>query len=86
MSILTVEKDKEAEQVFIHGTPGELKWLASRIIAIANEAEKSGSSHDHFMTEDWGGNALSIELQGKKESHEIVNHLAVYGWAQSENS
>jgi len=86
MSILTVEKDKEAEQVFIHGTPEELKWLASRIIAIANEAEKSGSSHDHFMTEGWGGNELTSELQGKKESHGIVNHLVVYGWAKNENS
>jgi hypothetical protein len=50
--MLTVEKDKEAEQIFIHGSPEGLRWLASRLEAIAAETEKSGRSHDHFMTEE----------------------------------
>ncbi len=78
--MLTVEKDKEAEQIFIHGSPEGLRRLASRLEAIAAETEKSGSSHDHFMTEEWGGNELSSEVQGGKESHSLINHLIVYGW------
>ncbi|MCU8059001.1 MULTISPECIES: Imm32 family immunity protein [unclassified Shewanella] len=77
--MLTVEKDVEALQVYIHGTPEKLRWLASRLEAIANQAEKSGQAHDHFMTEDWGGNELSNELQGNPESRQIINHLIVYG-------
>ncbi|WP_193754327.1 Imm32 family immunity protein [Microbulbifer sp. Q7] len=80
--MLTVERDEECEQIYIHGSPDRLRWLASRLQAIANEAEKSGQSHDHLMSEDWGGSELSNELQGKKESHSIVNHLIVYGWAK----
>ena len=78
--MLTVERDKEAEQVFIHGSPNQLRWLASRLEAIATEAEKSGQAHDHFMTQDWGGNELTNEPQGGKESHTIINQLIVYGW------
>ena len=78
--MLSVEKDQNAEQVLIHGSPDQLRWLASRLEAIANEAEKSGHSHDHFMTKEWGGDELTSELQGEKESHELINHLIVYGW------
>ncbi|WP_416306970.1 Imm32 family immunity protein [Neptunicella sp. SCSIO 80796] len=77
--MLTVEKDKDAQQVYIHGSPEKLRWLASRLEAIANQTEKSGHSHDHFMTEDWGGSELTNEVQGSPESHSIVNHLIVYG-------
>lgn len=49
--MLSIEKDKDAEQVYIHGSPDKLRWLASRLEAIANQAEKSGNAHDHFMTE-----------------------------------
>ena len=79
--MLTVEKDRNAEQVYIHGSPEKLRWLASRLEAIANQAEKSSHAHDHFMTDDWGGNELTNELIGNPESHSIINHLIVYGHA-----
>lgn len=78
--MLTVEKDQNAEQIFIHGSPEQLRWLASRLEAIASETEKSGHAHDHFMTSEWGGSELTSEIQGGKESHEIINQLIVYGW------
>ena len=56
--MLTIEKDKEAEQIYIHGSPSQLRWLASRLTSIADQAEKAGHSHDHFMTQAWGGNEL----------------------------
>ncbi|MFK7857370.1 MAG: Imm32 family immunity protein [Granulosicoccus sp.] len=59
--------------MFIHGSPDKLRCLASRLEAIAAEAERSGKSHDHFMTETWGGNELSSELQGAKKSHALIN-------------
>lgn len=79
--MLSVEKDKDAEQIYIHGSPEQLRWLANRLVAIAKEAEKSGQAHDHFMTEDWGGNELTNELMGNSDSHAIINHLIVYGHA-----
>ena len=78
--MLSIELDKEHEQIYFHGSPEKLRWLAERIQAIANEAEKSGSAHDHFMTPEWGGEELTSELQGGKESHSTINQLIVYGW------
>ncbi|MBQ4834791.1 Imm32 family immunity protein [Pseudoalteromonas luteoviolacea] len=77
--MLTLEKDEKAEQVFIHASPEKLRWLASRLEAIAAQAEKSGNAHDHLMTEDWGGHELTNELIGNPESREIINHLVIYG-------
>ena len=77
--MLTVEKDKDAEQVYIHGAPEKLQWLAAKLDAIAAEAEKSGHAHIHFLSEDWGGSELSNQLAGHKESDSIINHLIVYG-------
>jgi len=34
------------------------------------------------MTKEWGGNELTSELQGGKESHAIINQLIVYGWGR----
>lgn len=77
--MLTIEKDRKAEQIFIHASPEKLRWLVSRIEAIASQAEKTGNSHDHFMTEDWGGHELTNELIGNPESRELINHLVIYG-------
>ena len=50
------------------------------------EAERSGNSHDHFMTETLGGDELSNELQGAKKSHALTNHLIIYGWNDTSES
>jgi hypothetical protein len=78
---LTVQTDNDCDQVFIHGSPEGLRFLAKRLEAIAASAEKHGQSHDHLMTEEWGGNELSSELQGGGESFKLINQLIVYGWA-----
>lgn len=79
--MLTVEKDKDAEQIFIHGSPEELRQLAAKLVAIAGQAERSGQSHDHFMSAEWGGGELGSNLRGSKESSAIINHVVVYGWS-----
>ena len=85
-NMLTVEIAEKAGQIYIHGSPEKLRWLASRIEAIASEAEKSGRSHDHFMTPDWGGEELINEAQGVEESHALINHLIIYGWCNSDGN
>jgi hypothetical protein len=84
--MLTVEKDIKGEQIFIHGSPEKLRWLAAKLESIANYAESHGASHEHLMTPEWGGNELSSELQGKVESHSLVNHLIIYGWQKGGHS
>jgi len=78
--MLTVEKDNECEEIFIHGSPDKLRWLASRITAVAEEAESQGQAHDHLMTEEWAGSELDSDAQGSNEGHEIVNKLTIYAW------
>ena len=82
--LLTVETDEKAEHVFIHGNPAGLRYLATRLEAIALSAEKHGQSHDHFMSEEWGGAELSGVIQGAKESSALINHLIVYCWEKNE--
>jgi hypothetical protein len=78
--MLTVEIDTKAQQVFVHGNPKGLRYLAMRLEAIASTAEAEGHSHDHLMTDAWGGKELSGEQQGAPESATLINHLIVYGW------
>lgn len=77
--MLSIEKDRDAEQVFIHASPEKLRWLASRLEAIATQTEKSGHAHEHLMTEAWGGYELTAQLMGEPESCAIINHLIIYG-------
>lgn len=79
--LLSVEIDEASEQVFIHGSPAGLRFLARHIESIAATAEGAGHAHDHFMSEAWGGKELSGHLQGGKESHALINHLIIYGRA-----
>lgn len=80
MRNLTVELNKDKDEVFIHGSPEGLRYLAQQLNVIAAAAEQHGKSHDHFMTEQWGGKELSSELHGGTESGFLINHLIVYGW------
>jgi len=84
--MLTVEKDIKGEQIYIHGSPEKLRWLAAKLESIASYAELHGNSHDHLMTSEWGGNELSSELKGKSESHSLINHLIIYGWQEKGQS
>ena len=76
--LLTFETDEEAEQIFIHGDAAGLEFFANSLLKIAEQAKSGEFPHDHFFTEEWGGNELSSEPQS--ENGNLINHVKVYGW------
>ncbi len=78
--MLTVEKEKKSEQIYIHGSPEKLKWLAQKILNIAEASESNGKAHEHFMTTEWAGDELTSELQGSEEEFSLINKLTIYSW------
>jgi hypothetical protein len=76
--LLTFETDEEGEQVFVHGDPAGLEYFAKQLLEIAEKAKAGEFPHDHYFTEEWGGNELSSEQQSEKGR--LINHVKVYGW------
>lgn len=79
--MLTVEKDKSSEHIYIHGSPEKLKWLAQQILNIAEAGELNGKAHEHFMTSEWAGDELTSKIQGSEDEFSIINKLTIYSWA-----
>ena len=82
--LLTFELDKDAEQVFVHGDPAGPEYFANELLKMAAQAKKGEFPHDHFFTEEWGGNELSSEKQGTEEK--LINHVKVFCWPSSEGA
>ncbi len=76
--LLTFETDEEAEQIFINGDAEGLEYFANALLKIAELAKSGDFPHEHFFTEEWGGNELSSERQS--ENSKLINHVKVYGW------
>lgn len=78
---LSIEIGAKSNQVFIHGTPQKLRWLAGEITKIASAAEAHEESHLHFMSSDWGGKELSNTIVGNSgESAFLAQQLIIYGF------
>jgi hypothetical protein len=82
--LLTFELDKDADQIFIHGDPSGLENFANNLLRIAKNAKAGDFPHDHFFTEEWGGEELSSIKQS--EDTKLINHVKVYGWPTIEGA
>ncbi len=76
--LLTFETDEDADQLFIHGDAAGLEYFAKALLKISEQAKSGDFPHDHFFTEEWGGDELSSEKQS--EEGKLINHVKVYGW------
>ena len=76
--LLTFELDSNGEQLFIHGDPAGLRFLADKILRLAQRAEAGEFDHEHLFTESWAGNELSPTPQGQDTT--LINHVKAYGW------
>ena len=76
--LLTFELDDDFEQIFVHGDAAGLEHLASQLMKLASRAKAGEFPHDHYFTEEWGGQELSSERQSAQGK--LINHVKVYGW------
>lgn len=72
---LTFEWDEEDEALEIHGNREGLKYLADRLILLA---ERPGQDHEHLMTEAWGGWEISAEANNSEATK--INHVRLFKW------
>ena len=73
--LLSFEWDEEGEKLEIHTNHGGLRQLMASIMELYC---MESPDHLHLMTEDWGGDELSAEVQGCN-SH-IVHHVKIFKW------
>jgi hypothetical protein len=81
--LLTFEKDKNAETVFIHADEKGLDVLINSLEKIRNKIKNRELEHDNLMTEDWGGRELTNEAQNTEGETELIHHVKIYGWTSS---
>jgi len=74
-SLLTFEWDSKNEMIEIHGDEKGLKKLKEALDLLL---AKSGNDHVHLMSNEWGGEELSSEVQGL--DNELVNHVKIFKW------
>ena len=73
--LLSFEWDEEGEKLEIHTNPGGLRQLMASVMELYC---LDSPDHLHLMTEAWGGNELSIELQGC--DNRLIHHVKIYKW------
>jgi hypothetical protein len=82
--LLTFELDGDKDQLYIHGDASGLRRLAKLLEHLADQAEQGVFPHDHYFTEEWGGDGLSSEPQ--ENGHECLNHVKIFAWPDMRGS
>lgn len=78
--MLTFELTDDTEMLEIHGNREGLLHLAKILTSLA---EERSPEHAHLMTEEWGGNSLSSEMQGL--SNKLLNHVKIMVWPNTKS-
>ncbi len=72
--MITVEKDSTAEEIFIHGTPEEIRDFAKKLWDISVKGDTKGKQTEQLTTKD----ELSSKLKGESHKHTVVKKLSIY--------
>ena len=75
--MITLEKDSNAEEVFIHATPEDLREFAKELWAISQKAETKGKHKEEMKASSGTGSWLSSKLQGEPRKHSIIKKLTI---------
>lgn len=76
--MLTFERDKDGDQLFLHGDEDGLRLLRDSVDRLLRTTQPGHFHHDHLMSEAWGGNELSDTP--KDSAHQLIHHVQVYCW------
>lgn len=75
--MITVEKDTNAEEIFIHATPEDLREFAKQLWAISQKAETKGKHKEQLTANNSADAWLSSKLQGEPRKHAVIKKLTV---------
>lgn len=82
--LLTFELAKDGEELFIHADAAGLRYLASALTRLAQDADAGRKGHTHLMTEDWSGHELSSVAQGPAGC--LLHQVTIRGWPKKEGA
>ena len=66
--------------VHLHADKAGLDCLIARLQGLRAHLERAECEHDHFMSDDWGGQDLSQNNNIMEKDHLPVHHLKVFSW------
>lgn len=75
--MLSIEKDKQAEEIFIHGSPQDLREFAKQLWAIAEKGETKGKHKEQLTTKSDSELQLSSKLAGEPAKHSVIKKLTI---------
>ena len=78
---LNLTQDGEGT-VHLHADEAGLDALISKLQDVKTGVQEGICEHDHLMTEDWGGDDLSVKNGIISDGHSFVHHLKIFGWTE----
>jgi len=75
--MITVEKDTNAEEIFIHAAPEDLREFAKKLWAIAEKADTKGKHKEQLIATNSVDTWLSTKLQGEPRKHSVIKKLSI---------
>ncbi len=75
--MITVEKDKQAEEIFIHGSPESLRDFAKKLWAIAEKSDTKGKYKEQLTPDSDSDTYLSTKLHGEPGKHSVIKKLTI---------
>ena len=76
--LLTFELAKDGDELFIHADAAGLRYLASALTRLAEDADAGRKEHTHLMTEDWSGHELSSVARGAADR--LLHQVTIHAW------
>lgn len=75
--MIFIEKDLNAEEVFIHAAPEDLRGLAKKLWAISQEAEEKGKHNEQLTNKDDSDIELSAKPREGSRKRGVVQKLTI---------
>lgn len=75
--MITIEKDADAQEIFIHGAPEDIREFAKALWQISEKADTKGKHKQQLSTKSSSYPELSSKLKGEPRKHSIVKRLTI---------
>jgi hypothetical protein len=75
--MISVEKDTNAEEIFIHASPEDLREFAKRLWAISEKGDTKGRHKEQLTATNSPDSELLTKLQGEPNKHSVIRKLTI---------
>jgi hypothetical protein len=75
--MITIERDSNFDEVFIHAAPEDLRFLAKKLWAISEKAEANGEHSEQLSSDDYSEIELSTKPKLDNGKNTVVKKLTI---------